>query len=88
MIILAHFDWYGTAEKLKEYDEAWKKAAEKTEGAKFMGRYGPWNKKYHWTNITKVKDINTWMKLGESFEWDRDYKEISHFVLEIYGGPQ
>ena len=84
MIILVNFDWYGTAEKLKKFDEDWKKHCEKFEDAKFMGRYGPWNKKYHWTYFTKVKDISTWQKMNDSWEEERDYKELTHQVLDIY----
>lgn len=87
MIILVNIDWYGTAEKLKKFDEAWKKATEKVEGAKFMGRYAPWNSKYHWTYFTKVTDMGAWMKLNEVFEWDRDYKELTHQVVDIYQEP-
>ena len=49
-----------------------------------MGRYGPWNKKYHWTYFTKVKDISTWQKMNDSWEEERDYKELTHQVLDIY----
>ena len=87
MIILTHFDWYGTAEKLKKFDEAWKKNCEKHEDSTFMGRYGPWNKKYHWTLFTKVKDISTWQKLNDGFEFERNYTELSHLVLDVYEGP-
>ncbi len=87
MIILTHFDWYGTSEKLKKFDEAWKKNCEKHDDTTFMGRYGPWNKKYHWTLFTKVKDISTWQKLNDGFEFERDYTELSHLVLDVYEGP-
>jgi hypothetical protein len=89
LIILFHYDWSGTAEGLKDLDEVWKKIAEKTEGGKFMGRYGPWNKKYHWTNMLKVKDMNTWSKMDKVFETEfkRDYKALTHLVLDIYEGP-
>jgi len=49
-----------------------------------MGRYGPWNTKYHWTYFTKVKDISTWQKMNDDWEGERDYKELTHQVLDIY----
>ena len=81
-------DWDGTDERLKARDEAYKKASEKTEGAKLLGRYMPWNKKYHWTYIVKVKDLPTYAAMMQNFEWERDYKEITHGEVEFYGGPQ
>ena len=81
-------DWDGTDERLKAHNEAWKKACEKTEGAKYLGRYMPWNKKYHWTYVTKVKDLSTWLETTQNFEWERDYKEITHHEIEFYSGPQ
>ena len=74
MLVLYHFDWGGTDERLKAHDEAWKNACEKTEGAEYLGRYNPWNKKYHWTAVTKVKDLPTWYEVTKKFEWKRDLK--------------
>jgi hypothetical protein len=88
MIILFHIDWYGTAERLKKRDEAQKKASEKTEGSKYLGRYVPWNKKYHWTYMIKVDDISNWMKTMQNLEWERDYKEMDHGEIEIYSVPR
>ncbi|MBA7661058.1 hypothetical protein ES703_69070 [subsurface metagenome] len=87
MLVLSHIDWNGTNERLLEYDEAEKKACEKTEGAEYLGRFMPWNKKYHWTSITKVKDISTFQAMMQNLEWDRDYKEITHGEAEFYAGP-
>ena len=88
MIVLFHVDWYGTAERLKERDEAQKKASEKTPDSKFLGRFVPWNKKYHWTYITKVKDMSAWMATMQNLEWTRDYKEMDHGEMEFYSLPQ
>ncbi len=88
MFVLYNIDWGGTAERLKAHDEAWKKACDETEGVEYMGRYKPWNKKYHWTYFTKVKDLPTWYGASSNYEWDRDPKEMIHTELEFYGGPQ
>jgi len=92
VLILWHFDWNGTAERLKEYDEAHKKMVEKTEGAEFLGRYAPWNKRYQMTYIVKAKDRKTWQEMGRNFEWDTDWPgklipEETHGEFDIYGGP-
>ena len=86
MLVLWHADWSGTDESLKEREEAWKKACEKTEGAEFLGRYRPWNKKYQWTFVTKVKDLPTWYETTQNEE--RRARGTTHWELEFYGGPQ
>ena len=88
MIVLWHMDWYGTAERLKERDEAQKKASDKTEGSKYLGRFVPWNKKFHFTYMHQVKHLVTWQATLQNLEWKRDYKEITHGEMEIYGVPQ
>lgn len=88
MLVLYHEDWGGTDERLTARAEAWKKACEKTEGAEYLGRYKPWNKKYHWTYVTNVKDMQTWIEATQESEWIIDPKEITHLELEFYGGPQ
>ena len=88
MLVLYHMDWGGTDERLKARDEDWKKACEKTEGAEYLGRYVPWNKSYHWTYVTNVKDIQTWREATQKSEWKRDPKEIINSELEFYGGPR
>ncbi len=88
VFVLYHMDWDRTDERLKAHDEAWKKACDETEGAELLGRYMPWTKKYHWTYITKVKDLPTWYEAVQKSEWKRDRKEITQDELEFYGGPQ
>ena len=78
MLALYHMDWGGTADRLKAREEAWKKACEKTEGADFLGRYKPWNKRYHWTFVTKVKDLQTWLETVQNQEWESGNKETTH----------
>ncbi len=81
-------DWGGTDERLKARDENWKKACEKTEGAEYLGRYVPWNKRYHWTYVTNVTDIQTWREATQKSEWKREPNEIINSELEFYSGPQ
>jgi len=84
MLVLAHLDWNGTDERLKELDEAWMKACEKTEGAEYLGRHMPWNKKFHWTNVFKIKDISTWDAVRKNLKWNRNYNEVTHGAMEVY----
>ena len=93
VLILWHFDWNGTAERLREYDEVHKKMAEKTEGVEFLGRYVPWNNRYQWTYIVKSKDRKTWQEMGKNFEWDSESMgklaiEETCGEYELYGGPR
>ena len=54
MLALIHIDWGGTPEQLKAFDKAYEKAAEKTEGVKFVGRMVPWSQKFHFTMVLKM----------------------------------
>jgi len=83
VLILWHFDWNGTAERLREYDEVHKKMAEKTEGVEL----------YQWTYIVKSKDRKTWQEMGKNFEWDSESMgklaiEETCGEYELYGGPR
>jgi len=82
MLVLAYFDWYGTAEELKEQDKAIKDYASKHEGLEYMGRYGPHNKKYHWVRIFKTDKY----PLPQA-PTPRDYKKMTHWVSELLSGP-
>ena len=57
MMVLVHFDWGGTLEQLKDFDEEYKKTAEKTDGVKFAGRMIPMSKKYHFTMVLKMENM-------------------------------
>lgn len=74
-----HFDWNGSEEALKKFDESTKKVSEKVEGVEFMWRLSPQTMKYHWTYFYKVKDYSTWQKFGDA--WFSEYKrpkELTH----------
>jgi hypothetical protein len=87
MYILNHFDWFGDMEELEKWDKIFKKHYDGSEGVEYMGRFGPHNKKYHWTNIWKAKDFVTWLQRTHPEEmktFKRDYKIYSHSVSEYY----
>jgi hypothetical protein len=87
MYILQHFDWFGDLEEVEKWDKINKRHYDGSEGVEFMGRFGPHNKKYHWTAIWKVKDLVTWVNRTypeEMKTWQRDYKTYSHVEYEYY----
>lgn len=84
--LLQHFDWFGPIEELKEIDKKMKKACDETDGVELLGRYGPGQKKYHWTWIFKAEDYNLWNNL--TIDYVRDYNVVTHVETELYHGPQ
>jgi len=84
MYVLSHFDWYGSIEELTKLEEGMKKVCEGIDGIKFLGRFGPHNKKFHWTWFFKSKDMGTWEKLQWPEGYERDYKILTHQVNEYY----
>ena len=87
MYILEHFDWFGDPKELEKWDKIWKKHYDGSADVKFMGRKGPHNKKYHWTNFWKVKNLSTWENRTwpeETKDFKRDYKVYSHIEYEYY----
>jgi len=54
-------------------------------------RAQPLNKKYHYTFVTKAKDIPTWYEATENIEWEGEEitnAELTHSELEFYRGLQ
>lgn len=82
MLVLAYFDLFGTAEELKEQDEAIKAYCAEHDGLEYKGCYGPHNSKYHWVRIFETDKY----PLPPSSQ-PRDYKKMTHWVAEILGGP-
>ena len=87
MMVLLHIDWAGTPEELKELDEAYKKACEKTEGVDYKGRLVPWNAKYHFTYFLEMDDIRGLYNMNQNMVFDRDYVMMTHGEYEIYSVP-
>ncbi len=82
-----HFDFFGTNEELKGNDESVTKACDKTEGAEYMGRFGPRSKKYHWTRMFKVEHLNAFDEIWSNIDYTRDPKIHGHAEEEFYNGP-
>ena len=85
--MLIHMDWAGTADELKEIDEAYKKACEKTEGVEYKGRLIPWNAKYHYTHVFKMDDIRGLYNMMQNWDRTRDYGKMTHGEYEFYSAP-
>jgi hypothetical protein len=84
MMVIMHFDFWGDENDLKKFDKANEEVAEKTEGMKYLGRYSPTNKKFHWTVFWKVKNFRTWEDSIENRTYKRNLKHLSHAVMEFY----
>ncbi len=79
LVIVSNFDWWGTAEELKENDKKVKEACEKVDGVKYLGLHVPHNSKYHYTRMWKAE---SWDKYWAWERPGRDKKKMSHLVME------
>ena len=88
MIVLLYFDWFGTAEELKELDEKVRAACAEADGVDYKGRYAPDNRKYHFVSVFEVESYDKLLEvlLGPKMP-PRDYKKLTHGVFEILRGP-
>ena len=85
MYILEHYDWFGPIEELEKWEKIYKKHFDGSHGVEYLGRFGPVNKKYHWTNFWKAKDWNAWVnRKYPDIPYKRDYKVNTHSELEFY----
>ena len=87
MLILQYFDWFGTMESLKKWDEETKRVCALTKD-KLLGRYGAANKKYHWCYVYEVTDYQKWMDTyTKNFKIKRDLDVMRYYELEMLSGP-
>lgn len=77
-------DFFGTAEELKQMDEALKNAAEKTDGIEYKGRYTPHSKKFHWTYLWRCDNYGKFLEVLGKIGIERDYSKTTHGEMEIY----
>jgi hypothetical protein len=83
MLILQYFDWFGTMESLKKWDEETKRVCALTKD-KLLGRYGAANKKYHWCYVYDVKDYTKWSSSYlKEFKIKRDLNVMRYYELEM-----
>ena len=85
MLVLLYFDWFGTAEELKEGEEKMATACDEVDGVEYKGRYYPHNRKYHFVYLFEVESFQ---KLLETVgaEAPRDYKKLTHGQFELLAG--
>ena len=79
-----HYDWFGTIEELVKLEEGLKNHFDGSDGVKFLGRFGPHNKKYHWTFFFKATDLSTWANRKPLQGFTRDYKIMTLQVMDYY----
>ena len=84
MYILRHFDWFGSIEELEKLEADVKKLWDGSDGVKFLGRFAPSNRKYHYTWFNKATDDITWANRKRLEGFKRDYKILTHMVDDIY----
>lgn len=88
MIVLLYFDWFGSAEELKEMEEKMTAAFAKVDGVKYKGRYAPDNRKFHFVYMFEVESYEKLFEVLLNPRMPpRDYKKLTHGVFEILRGP-
>ena len=86
MIVITYFDWFGSPEELKKFNEAWKKACNETEGIKSTKLYSSHQARYHYAWITNTDSYEKVME-ANSKVWEhapRDRNKLTHAVNEIF----
>jgi hypothetical protein len=79
--IRAHFDWTGSEEALKKFDES-AKIARIIDGAEFIERLSPQSMKCNWIHFFKFKDYSTYQKYGDA--WYFEYKRPAELTNGEY----
>ena len=88
MIVLLYFDWFGSAEELKELEEKLIAAFAQTDGVEYKGRYAPDNRKFHFVWVYEVVSYEKLLEVLTGPEMPpRDYKKLTHGVFEVLRGP-
>jgi len=88
VIVLLYFDWFGTAEELKEMDKKMKAVFAKADGIDYKGRYFPDSRKFHFVSMFEVKSYEKLLEaLMDPKMPPRDYKKLTHGMFEILRGP-
>jgi len=88
LMVLLYFDWFGSLEELKEWEETQKVILVKNKGIKFRGRYGPLNRKFHFAWVFETESYDKLIEvLMDPKNPPRDYKKLTHGAFEILQGP-
>lgn len=70
-------------EDLEESTKKVEEAVKTTDGVKFMGRYAPHNRKYHFVFMYEAESYNHMWNVWNKLE--RDYDAMPHVVIELLG---
>ena len=88
MIVLLYFDWFGTAEELREVEEKLTAVCAEVGDVEYKGRYAPDNRKFHFVYMFEVKSYEKVLEVLTGPEMPpRDYKKLTHGTFEILRGP-
>ena len=83
MLVVMHYDWFGSKEKLDKWKTAWKKACKETDGISSCKHYTPHQARYHYSWVMEIDSYDRIMEaMGKMPERDRN--DLTHSILEIY----
>ncbi len=84
LMVLINIDFWGSDEELKIFENALTNAVTKTQGAEYLGRYGPESQKWHYTYFCKADSLTVWDAVLKKVDYKRDKKLMSHESVEFY----
>jgi hypothetical protein len=82
-MVLINIDFWGTDEELKIFENALTNAVTKTQGAEYLGRFGPESQKWHYTYFCKADSLTVWDSVLKNLDYKRDKKLMSHETVEF-----
>ena len=81
-MVLYHFNWAGTKEELEQFYQNWKMFLDNIDGADFIGKFSPINRRFHYTWFAEFKDFATYEKVA--FSEAHDYEKVPSAIFDIY----
>ena len=84
MLVITSYDWYGTPEGLKEFNEAWKKFCKETPCVKSTKLYTSHQARYHYAWITETDSYDKFVEAYFKKMPPRDRRELAHTINEIF----
>ena len=83
MLVVLHYDWFGSKEALYKWDAAWAKACKDIEGISSCKKYTSHQARYHYSWIMKMDSYDRIMEALDKMP-ERDRNALTHSVLEIF----
>ena len=84
MIVIMYYDWFGTKEALKTWNDEWQKVCKAVEGIKSCKHYTSHQARYHYAWIMEVSSYNDIMEAMGKMTIERDRNALTHAVMEIF----